>query len=292
MAASAIPAFVFQPAAVLRFSGEDHAAFLQGQGTRDLRGPAGFCRYSLWLDHRGVIRGDGFVLRLDAARALLVSYASAATTLGDTFRRHIIADDVVIEDHTAGHVLAAIAPEHAGGLLAHLGTPAPGPDAFIRAGDFLLFPGRRLGPGSLDLLAPATAILPVAATVTQEHAEWLRIRAGMPLVPRDTAGLNPVEAGLLGTVSFTKGCYLGQEVVARVHRLQRAGRRMVRVEGAGAAPATPAPLLREGAPVGMLTSAVAASGGFLGIGWLKSKIADGHQLLDGLACVVGSLPPS
>ena len=88
--------------------------------------------------------------------------------------------------------------------------------------------------------------------------ERQRILAGIPAIPRDIgAGDLAAEGGLDETaISFTKGCYLGQEVVARLKSMGRVRRRLMSVEAMEAAvPPVPAPLHVEERQVGELRSA-------------------------------------
>jgi folate-binding protein YgfZ len=282
----------FHPAAVLRFTGGDHAAFLQGQGTADLRGAPGTCRYCLWLDHRGQIHADGFVIRQSAAAMLLVSYACPAGQLVARFDRHIIADDVAMEDLTCQYELVCMTAEAAGDLLPAAGLALPQAGAAVIRDEHIGYPGRRLGPGTVDLLVPAGQSAAVAGVpMDHQEAERLRIAAGMPLVPVDCpdAGFNPVEANILGAVCATKGCYLGQEVVARVQRLQRFSKRLALFDGPGLPGAVPFPLHIGGEQVGVLTSVVDFPDTRRAIGWLKSRVADGRHTFDALEAAVATL---
>ena len=95
-----------------------------------------------------------------------------------------------------------------------------------------------------------------AIPVGKDALEALRIEACVPQWGNEfTEDNNPLEAGLLGEVSWTKGCYTGQEVVARLYNYHRIQRFMVSVElpaDAGCIPGTP--LLVDGAVAGRLTS--------------------------------------
>lgn len=292
---ASIDVFSSRPAAVLNISGEDHIDFLQSQGTADLRGPSGLCRYSLWLDHKGRIHGDAFVLKMNDNKVLLVSYETSAETLMEKFGKHIIADDVELADLTSQYRLLSLPKAATDGLLAGRARHLE-PDRFFIEADGYVFAGRRMGPGSVDYLVSEETSLPLDLTeLSIESAEAIRIDAGIPAVPRDTnpGGLNPVESGLLSAVSFDKGCYLGQEVVARVHRLQRVPRRLVRLTsatGENAAPEVPSDLTMEGAVVGGLTSVAENSDTWTAIGWLKSKVSDGELSFTEGPFEVESLP--
>lgn len=285
-----------RPAAVLNVTGEDHAEFLQNQGTADLRGAPGLCRYSLWLDHRGRIQGDAFVLKLDADSMLLVSYATPALELLAKFDRHIIADDVEIEDLTPQYALLSTCAEGIRQALDQTGCGQPAEGGYSTLQGVYCFAGRRLGAGALDFLVPVAAEMDNGlAGMSREAAEAARIRAGIPLVPVDTGhgddALNPMEAALTQAVSFAKGCYLGQEVVARAHRLQRGSRRLVRFTGGPVALPVPHSLEHEGNRVGEITSVVKNPDNPVALGWLKSRFADGKHTFSSIPFGVESVDP-
>jgi folate-binding protein YgfZ len=285
----------FPPAAVLRFTGEDHFDFLQGQGTADLRGSDNLCRYSLWLDHKGLIQADGFVLKESEEAMLLVSYASPAEELRAKFDRHIIADDVEMEDLTGQYEMVSFP---AGSEVALPGLIEPGS---LTSGIYssleggYCYLGRRLGPGTIDCLIPSGTELTLAADwMDRETAERLRIAGGIPLFPVDAADkqLHPLEVNVMSALSFDKGCYLGQEVVARVHRLERWSRRLVRFSASEGSLELPFPLALEEAIVGGVTSVVNSPDGFIAIGWLKTRVPDGDFCFGKLSMSVESLGAS
>src|SRR5580693_9003555 len=94
----------YRPAAWLRVSGADAAAFLQGQFTNDLREAQGETAvYGLWLDQKGKVLADSFVRRGAAADEYWIgSYFSPGAAIGRRLEDYIIADEVTVEDATAG----------------------------------------------------------------------------------------------------------------------------------------------------------------------------------------------
>jgi folate-binding protein YgfZ len=86
----------------------------------------------------------------------------------------------------------------------------------------------------------------------------LRVRAGRPGVNAELSEeYIPLEVGLWDEVSFSKGCYTGQEIIARMESRGRMARTIVRVRLDGALPhAVPAPCVRDGRDIGRITSAV------------------------------------
>jgi folate-binding protein YgfZ len=228
---------IAKPAAVLRVTGPDAFAFLQSQFSNDLRQP-GVERpvtYGLWLDQKGKIQADSFVIQRGPAEFLVVSYDCAAEKIRAHLEAHLIADEVEVKDETGGfglmHVHAMKAhpePEGDGKLWDMEGDDLWKALPLPRAEEMLQWQGRRSGRRgwSKDFLADADALAAMAAKLSGEglrHAAGetithRRIAAGVPAVTADAGpGDLPQEAGLeREAVSFTKGCFLGQEVMARL----------------------------------------------------------------------------
>lgn len=257
--------FRYLPACLLRVTGPDSAAFLQGQFTNDLGGmaPRG-AAYGLWLDRRGHVIADSHVVRAaDGSGYWVASTSSPAPLVSGRLGDFIVADDVAIEDETAGWRGFSLVGEGAGAWLAR--EP--------RAGFF--FPGRRDAGESFEWMVPAAdgesagAAVAGARSLGPSDVERMRIAAGIPSVPADIGPADlPNEGGLEAqAISYSKGCYLGQEVMARLKSRGRVRRTLVRVRGAGAAPRVPAAVWRGDRREGELRSAVAdaAGGGFAGL---------------------------
>jgi folate-binding protein YgfZ len=134
-----------------------------------------------------------------------------------------------------------------------------------------------------------------AKTMNEERWNLLEIESGWAWVDSQTSNQylpQMLNLQALGAISFTKGCYLGQEVVTRVHRLERVSRRLVRMAFSNNRPEKGDILHEDGKEVGKITSVVKNCDNFVAIGWLKSKIIDGKVVLDEGAIFVESLPAS
>jgi folate-binding protein YgfZ len=103
--------------------------------------------------------------------------------------------------------------------------------------------------------------------LSAREMERLRITAAIPAVPADLGpGDLPNEGGLEATaLSYTKGCYLGQEVMARLKSMGQVRRHLLRVRGTGAVPSLPSPLFHGERRVGELRSAAEDAEGFVGL---------------------------
>ena len=272
----------WDPAAWLRVSGPDAFAFLQGQSTQDLRplregGAAAV--YGLWLTVKGKVVGDGFVVRGGAPDEFWVgSYFTPAATLLARLEAFLIADEVTLEDQTAAWTGISL-------LSAASDGPAAGPNAF-------LFTGRRVAAGNVEWVGrrEMAAALPPPAGRELDAAQMklLRLDAGFPAIPEEFGPADlPQEAGLEGAaVSFQKGCYLGQEVMARLKAMGQVRRQLWRVAGDGTSVPAPGTPLRaaDGRAVGEVRGAAAdGQGGWIGLAMitLLHAPADGRLLLPG-----------
>jgi folate-binding protein YgfZ len=270
----------WHPAAWLRVRGADAASFLQGQFTNDLRGLAagGAEVYGLWLNVKGKVLADSFVLRSAGLDEFWIgSYFSPAAVIRERLEAFVIADDVVIEDVTAEWSAVTLFGE---GVVEALRSEERGG---------VVFPGRRGGGESAEWIFPASDSEQVRATLagmselSTEAIARRRIEAGLPAVPADLGpGDLPNEGGLEAeAISYTKGCYLGQEVMARLKTMGQVRRRLVRVAITDAeVPNLPAPLFLGARQVGELRSMAAGEvGGAVGLAMVSLlHVASGAEL--------------
>lgn len=257
--------FRWAPASWLRVSGEDAATFLQGQFTQGIRTLSPTGAYGLWLNQKGKVVADGFVLPAAVPGAFWVgSYFSLAAVIQARLEAYVIADDVTVTDETGGWrgITVAGADEQWAASAAR----------WRAWGAIELAPRRGAGEWS-EWVFPAALTGAVEAdgrgrvALSSEDMERARIAAKIPAVPRDVGpGELPNEGGLeTVAISYTKGCYLGQEVMARLKSMGQVRRQLRRVRGEGAPAAVPATLWQGGRAVGELRSVVATEAGFMGL---------------------------
>jgi folate-binding protein YgfZ len=268
---ASLAVFGYRPAALLRASGPDAATFLQGQFTNDLRqvNPAGAV-YGLWLDRKGRVLADSEILHgADSADYFIASLHSPASVIARHLGEHIIADDVAVADETGSWRGISLIGAGAGAWLA----------SEPRAG--FVFPGRRASGENWEWIhresdaAAASASVSGARVAGPGEVERMRIASGIPSIPADIGPADlPNEGGLDAVaISYSKGCYTGQEVMARIKSLGRVRRTLVRVRGASAPPALPAALWLAGRREGELRSAAPDAGGYAGLALLSVAAA-------------------
>jgi folate-binding protein YgfZ len=199
-------------------TGAEVAEFLQGQVTNDVEALApGTGCYAALLDHKGKIRADMRVLRgedwfwLDCET---IGYEALARTI----KMYSLGRDVKSEDATDTRaILSLIGPA----AREALDTAPPATEHAFVEGEHGIYVATDLGvdiicaADQVDAIKEALGIEPVS----EEAAECLRIESGRPRHGLDMGPETiPQEAGLNErAVSFQKGCYVGQETVARLH---------------------------------------------------------------------------
>lgn len=245
-------------------TGADRVGFLQGMLTNDVAqlGPGGGCA-ALLLTIQGRVVSDLRVAATETAIVLDVARAARDAVL-DTLGRLIIADDVelVPDDATillgvSGPAAPAVVP-----LLASL-SPFGHATAEIAGVPVRVVRASAVGGEGAVLHVPAADAARVRAALLAAGAlpcgtaalEARRIEQGIPRVGPDmgekTLALEvPVEAA----ISHTKGCYLGQEVIARGTARGHVNRRLCGLVFTGGTPAAGAALARGGHEVGHVTS--------------------------------------
>ncbi|CAA6680202.1 MULTISPECIES: folate-binding protein YgfZ [unclassified Lentimonas] len=277
--------YEYELAAHLLVTDEDAADFLQSQFSNELRPfEAGQCTYGLWLDVKGKVIADSVVLCEGEERFRVLSECSAAEVIEQKLEQHIIADDVEIDVLPTGASIALVG-EGAEDTLSAMGYSLPATDAFVDVDGLRIFRGRRSLQPCFELWSESSAVIAGLKKriedsgvifVCEAQVQLARIAAGVPSVPDEIGpGDLPGEGALVGRgVSLTKGCYLGQEVVARMHNVGRPQRALFRVSGAEKAPQCPIALYSaESKKVGELRSAFSTETGWQGVALLKTRYA-------------------
>jgi folate-binding protein YgfZ len=286
---------------VIAVTGPDGAEYLQGQLTNDVEALApGEGQYAALLDRKGHMQSDVRVLRPAAEEILLDTEPGARAAVLRHLQMYSIGREVEVVDVSEERaVLSLIGPR-----AVEIAGTAVLPENFCESaaigGVDCLAAGTREG---VDLICAASdtarlreALLEAGAVEVSEAAtEILRIESG---VPRFGAEMNaetmPAEAGIVEqTVSFTKGCYIGQETVARLHYKGRPNRHLRGLKLSGEA--EPGALLRLGEKeVGRLGSAgVSPAFGRIGLAIVRREAEPGAELSvgeDGVTAEVAALP--
>lgn len=216
----------------IEVSGPDAAEYLQGQVTNDTEElEPGAGAYAALLDRKGHLQADMRILRLADDSFLIDTETDAGPVLLKHLTMYKIGRKVEVGETTrslfslvgpAAYAVTGLAP---GGEHAFTEATIAGADCLVVATTFGL--DVICDPGSGEAVR-AQLEADRAIPVSEAAAEIIRVERGLPRFGSDMTGANmPAEAGIVErAVSFTKGCYIGQEPVARLHYKGRPNRHL------------------------------------------------------------------
>jgi tRNA-modifying protein YgfZ len=244
---------------VARVTGDGPIAFLDATTTQDLTGLSkGDSVLTCMLDEKGRIQAELRVTVLDDGTVLIDAEQPARDAITGWLAKiaPLSGCEVIDEsDRWTPVALFGVSSAPSGGVRL--------------ASDW--------GPADLDVLIPSSDALTGNEMDAAEY-DAARIAAGRPRFGVDfDESTHIAETPLIArAVSFTKGCYPGQESVARVSTLGKVRKRLVGLEIAGnVAPEAGTTLTADGQDVGRITSAAAWAGRAFAIGSLRSDVHDG-----------------
>ncbi len=281
----------FRAPGVLAVEGPDREGFLQGQLTQDVRGLApGQSRPMAGLTPKGKLLYFGR-LAAQADRLILLVPAADRAAIAGHLGKYAVFQKVSISDVSDEFVLLGLYGPASGQIQPTEGALALPADGELAAG--LLAPAAHRAALE-DLLERAGS-----TAVSHDSAEILRVEAGRPRFGTDADETNlPDEVGLPSAISTTKGCYVGQEIVARLRTYGRVNRRLVGFrfpeEPVAAGTVFPDPG-KANLELGRVTSSVVSPRfGPIGLGFAFRDVAEGGMLRlpadPGRCAVVAALP--
>jgi folate-binding protein YgfZ len=278
----------------LCLTGADRVRFLHGQITNDVKRlrPGEGC-YAALVTAKGKMQSDLNVFCL--ADELLLDFEPGLTqAITQRLEKFIVADDVQLVDVAPHYGLLSVQGPKAEVVVRSLGlfveVPAK-PFHLMKAsdaalGEIYLMNQPRLGSTGFDLFAPSVALPAVADKLIAAAKsvggcacgwtafETARIEAGVPRFGADMDETNiPLECGIEArAISYDKGCYIGQEVLNRIHSLGHVNRELRGLRLADDLKTLPArgdKLFKDGKEVGHLSSVVFSPA-------LKANVALGY----------------
>ncbi len=251
-------------------TGEDRARLLHAMSSNHIQQlqPGQGC-YAFFLNAQGRILADAHVVcRPD--HLILDTEPETREKLFQHLDKYIIADDVTLEDRTEQTVAIAVEGPRAGAILTSLGAPLPeSPESHVEwVQDRLLAKLSITGLEAFRIFAPVEqredliALLNDAVAADPNEFRIARLEHGTPRYGEEiTERYLPQETGQLRALHFSKGCYLGQEIVERVRSRAQIHRHLMRVEiDSTSAPTPGAKLSAAGKDVGEIVSAAFSPG--------------------------------
>jgi len=282
----------------ISITGPDRITFLHGLVSNEVkRLSSGKANYSLFLTPQGKIIADFHLLACDQ-ELILFGKTTIRNPLFDGLNKYLIMEEVEIHDATDSHTLFSVrglrSVEKSALLLNHNSLPdeynhIPASIATIPC---LILHVPHSGKASFDILAQCehrdslrkafldAGIIPIGADVE----EILRVEAGIPLLGQDIDQKTiPQEAHLDHAISYTKGCYVGQEVMARLHFRGHVNRELTGfILETDEIPQTPLSIVSDAKDVGIITSVVYSLGlqKTIGLGFLRCELRDTGTAVD------------
>jgi len=286
---------------VLLVSGPDAAEFLQGQLTNDVEAlEAGDGQYAALLDRKGHMQADMRVLRPATEEIWVDTEAEALPVVLRHLTMYSIGRDVEVADRSEERTILSLIGPRSVEIAGSAALPENACETTTVAGIECLAAGT---PAGIDLIVAAAEaerlrgvlVEAGAVEVAPEAVEILRVESGVPRFGAEMGTETmPAEAGIVErAVSFTKGCYIGQETVARLHYKGRPNRHLRGLRLSAAA--TPGAELRFGEKeVGKLGGSVVSPAlGPIGLAILRREAEPGSELAvgeDGVTARVVDLP--
>jgi folate-binding protein YgfZ len=293
-------------------TGKDRASFLHGLVTNDIKklAPGTGCA-AAFLTPKGKLLADCAVL-CEEDRLEVDCEPELAGKIEALLRKYLVFNEVQIGNHTSETAVFHLQHSAAGDAVEELlgKVIRREPDgAWPRAAhshatakvqlsnesgiSVRLVRENRTGVAGYDVRCPSSHseeirkafLLAGAQQATDAEMESLRIQAGIPRWGFElTEAVLPDEAGLRerGFISDTKGCYLGQETVARIKTYGHVNRSLVRLLLEGDAPESGSEIFFEGEKAGAVTSAAGAAGSetAIALGYVRrERAAPGTRLL-------------
>jgi folate-binding protein YgfZ len=268
-------------AEILELCGADVAGFAQAQFSNDVKSlAAGHWQWNAWLDAQGRARHLFALLRIDATRWLAWLPLGGAAAMRGELARFVFRADVQLRELGAWTLHRLLPADGAGPMGIDQVTPHRGGFALAQ-------------PGGIAWLAPEAEATPDAAAL----AAWrlADIDARLPFLAPALAGQFVAQAlglDLLGVARFDKGCYPGQEIVARLHFRGGNKRRLQRLHVAGPAPSPGTELVdADGRNAGTLLYAAPTADGSEALGVVADAAVGAPRAAGRAVSTSGAKPP-
>ena len=299
----------------LKLTGEDARDLLNRLSTNlvDPDGDAGEVAVTVLTSDRGRIVDLVYVIHC-GDHQLMITSAGQQQNVIDFLDKYTIMEDLEVEDVTGNTVMLTITGPEASAILGNvdgidvirIALPADPDDAERPPTYQLVYSDQDAADRAIASLQSAGAVSISAAT-----AETLRIATGQPAYGSEMSETyNPLEAGLIGAIDFHKGCYIGQEVIARLDTYHKVQKYLVtlRFESDGGdvssiASTLPGARLNDNAgdAMGLVTSATVVPTGdgadLIGLGYVRTRAVEiGGRLnvesedVDGVSAVIAAQP--
>jgi folate-binding protein YgfZ len=209
---------------LIKVSGRDATQFLQGQLTQDvelLKSATGLA--AAWCNPQGRVIVTMRLISMPDAIGLVIPQDIADEVCGRLLRYRLRSQVHIVADAEEWHCAAVSSPAL---------DSAPAPWESLQSGDVVMS-GLSSDPPVTELYGPQAAVLSLAPEANTARIDCARaqIQAGIPRIGmKNSEKYTPHMLNLdrIGAISFSKGCYTGQEIIARTQHLGASKRRLMR----------------------------------------------------------------
>jgi glycine cleavage system T protein len=261
---------------LLQLTGSDRVSFLQGMVSNDVKAlKPGVGQLATVLNQQGKVLGDTRVLCSDNSLYLDL-WETIKDKIVEHLNRYLVADEVEIADRTDEYGIISLQGPQSEVCLQKLVDQAGLPEGLadhrmvnIDGAQVCVVRATSTGETGFDLIIPRSHLLNIAQQLTEAGKQFsggwigeeahniLRVEAGIPRYGVDFTEDNLLlEVGLDQAVSFSKGCYLGQEVVERIRSRGHVNKKLVGLSFESRESANRGDVLFADKPVGTITSSV------------------------------------
>jgi folate-binding protein YgfZ len=277
---------------ILRFTGPDALSFLQGQVSNDTRRlEEGRNLLAAYSNAQGRVLALMHLLPHSSGTIALLPRELVLPTL-EGLRRFVLRAKVRIEDASE---LLSVSGQHGTQHLRSAGITALAGTGYTEQHDIGVAavnrdPDRYWVIGAADRLAERGLAGDILEADQREH-DWRAadVRAGLPqiyLATREVFVAQMLNLDLLDGISFSKGCYTGQEIIARTQNLGRIKRRLYRLQLPRGEWRIGQPLTLTDGRMGRLTEVIPIGGGFEALAVLNAGAADSETVADAAVAAV------
>ncbi len=275
----------------LAYSGEDARDLINRLSTNELMTlEEGSGAATVLTSNKGRIVDVLYVLRRSDDLLVFTSPYNGQKVV-DWIDFYTIIEDIEVEDLADTTARLSVAGPGAAAALSELAAEGvsslelnrsiqasiAGASLTILRSDFLKLPGYELIADARDKAALWTALETAVTPIGTEAEEAVRIEQGIPVYGQELSeDYNPLEAGLIDQISFSKGCYIGQEVVARLNTYKKVQKYLMKLTWDTGVPVAPgAKLMLDGKQAGLVTSSAVSpvDGAGVGLGYVRKAQA-------------------
>ena len=277
---------------ILKLTGSDRIDLLHRLTTADLRDVRpGYGKHTVLLTDKARII-DVLGILHDADSSYLLCSPGQNAAIVQWLRKYVIMDDVKLHDESTLHEMLEICGPRSAEVVEQLCGTSVGGFALdqwcaVELDDTSVIITRQPSPCEVSywIIAPKKTAEAIRAGLREHQdvlpelvpleVEYVRILAGMGKHGNEwTDAYNPLEAGLLHLTSFAKGCYIGQEVVARLDSYNKVKQRVMGLTSTQQV-SVGARLLVDGADIGVVTSVTPSCSGasWYALGYVRGEHA-------------------